>query len=869
MQQTTLEFPDGKVRFQAIGDGVVRAERAGPEGEFCDEPTFTVIERPQGGASLGRADARRDTDRAILSVSREEPHAQALICADRSADSVQEFIASLELRIAGRSVWSTAEDTALASLPPEPDQLPRPSEAADVWALHDIPRVVPPQWGALPPPEASRDDPTSGWRIEEDAFDVYLFLYSADRAALRRDFIALTGRIPVPPLWTFGLWTSRYYPYTEESALDVIDRYRELDIPLDVFVLDTDWRVGASRGYEVDTELFPDMERFLTRCRERGVRTMFNDHPEPKGMGALDPELFEYRHANLTRYLNMGLTAWWFDRNWPEIIPGPVPGIESAVWGQKLFYDIITDHQPSKRPLLLSMPGSHPASHRYPICFAGDTESDWHALAESVRDTLSEGFQLRPYTVADIGGHSGFPSPEQYIRWIQWASVCPTFRLHCGPKNRYRYPWRFGDAALELTRAYVTMRYRLLPYLYSLAHRAGRTGVPLAASVEEIDPRCPEKARDSVFCLGDGLLFAPVTRSINGAAEHADLPYRFATPLRRRVWTERQLEGGGFDTAHLPETPPAETGHDAEIRINSFNSSEKNMAWGNSYFVVWDGRFRAEEAGWYRFRLEGNGRKELRLDDAEHPQLRAQFDVGTKEAILELEPGEHSIAVSFLHSGGGMPCIELAVGKVPEPETTSRPAEPTVPVWLPAGHWRDLWTGAVHNGQGVVYAAAGIGSLPGYARCGSILPLTRAADRTHTAFWESLSLEVFPHVGDGTSETTVVFDDGESTAYLAGGASQLTVSLERRGNVVRLTARPEDVTHEVGLTVRLHLLPREGVRQAVVNGTEVSYRELPAPETRPTPIPLAEDSAWFENGITVSISDLPLGGSIELHMTLE
>jgi len=417
------------------------------------------------------------------------------------------------------------------------------------------------------------------------------------------------------------------------------------------------------------------------------------------------------------------------------------------------------------------------------------------------------------------------------------------------------------------------MRYRLLPYLYSLAHRAHRTGAPLLSGVEAGEPEAPDEGTDAVFLLGDALLFSPVTGPTQVDSPNTDLPYRFASPLRRRVWAEEQLSDGDVDTRDVPQAPPREIGYDSEIRINSFNSSEKNMSWGRSYFVVWDGVFTAPEPGWYRFRLLGNGRKELRLDGEEHAQLRAHFDVGTKEAILELPTGEHPLEVSFSHSGGGMPCIELAVTRVAEPELEDAPAGtadgpyPTLPVYLPAGRWRDLWSGAVHMGPCRAQSFAGIRHVPAFVRCGSVVPLTRVAPHTTTAYWDHLCLEVFPHQGDGDSAATIVFDDGESTAYLHGRFSEAVVNLTRRGRRVLLSLRSANVDHDMSFTARFHLLPGDLPDRVLVDDVVVGFEELRGAENRLTPIPVAEDTALFPDAVTVVVPNLSIGSIVALELS--
>jgi alpha-D-xyloside xylohydrolase len=426
-----------------------------------------------------------------------------------------------------------------------------------------------------------------------------------------------------------------------------------------------------------------------------------------------------------------------------------------------------------------------------------------------------------------------------------------------------------------VTREYVKLRYRLLPYLYSLAHAARFSGRPLLSGVDPADRDAPSWARDAEFLLGDSLLFSPITMPmVREPAERT--PYRFDPPLQRRVWIDRQLDEQSYSTRKRPDVEPRELGYDHEIRINSFNGSEKSVAWGRRYLVVWDGTFVAHRPGWYRFRVIGNGRKELCLDDAEHPQIRTNFDGGTNEAVLELTEGEHPISISFLHQGGGLPVIEVAVSVVEEPVlqsevATERPAVKS-PVWLPKGTWRDLYTGTVHHGRSVVSRVFGIEELPAFVRCGSIVPLAPVVSHTTTAFWTNLSLEVFPHVADGDMATTVYFDDGRSEAYQSGEVATVTAAMERDGSHITIDigdlVAPSNTPaqSDVDLSVRIHLLPGENLERATINGHDSTPLACTPTEPRLPPLPVSDEQMVFDNAETVAFNGLRPGSRIVLTL---
>ena len=506
----------GDVRIQPLGPHLVRIEQRGPAG-FEDRETFTV--RARGGEAVAAAETREAGAVCVAT-------ANYRVVAPAGATGLD-----------GIRVESASGETlcVLSNAMLSKTFLPAPSALPAVWVLGDAPRAVPPARGALPPPEGE-DDPTSGWDLANDAPDVYVFFPAASGyARFRADFLRLTGAVPLVPLYALGLWYSRYYPYSEQTALGVIDRFRKEEIPLDVFVADTDWRVGASCGYGINAELFPDMARFVRLAHERRVRVMLNDHPEPKGKSALDPEELRYRQAGLTSLLGLGADLWWFDRNWHTHLQAPAPGLDKEVWGMRLYHDITRDFRPDRRPLIMSnVDGinngrldapSHPAAHRFPVWWTGDTCAEWNYLRMGVGNGVDSGIRsLLPYVHEDLGGHHGQPDPELYVRFMQFGAFSPVARIHCTTQV-HRYPWEYGAEAARIVGDFFRLRYRLLPMLYAAAFEAHRTGTPLMRRCDLEWPAFPEAADSTQYLLGDDLLVAPILA-----------PARDGKTAERTVW---------------------------------------------------------------------------------------------------------------------------------------------------------------------------------------------------------------------------------------------------------------------------------------------------------------------------------------------
>lgn len=507
-------FVTGDVRVQPLGPHLVRIEQRGPSG-FEDRETFTVC-----GRSRDPVSAQQSIDAGCMRV---ETETYRVVVPDGAMG-----VDGIRIETPGGRLLCELSDAMRTT-----SFLPVPSDLPATWVLGDSPRVVPPAWGALPPPEGM-DDPNSGWDLENDAADWYVFFPAASGyAAFRRDFVQLTGAVPRVPLYALGLWYSRYHPYDENGALEVIRRFREAGIPLDVFVADTDWRTGGSCGYAVNRELFPDMARFIRRAHEQQVRIMLNDHPEPQGNSALDPGELRFRQKGLQSMLALGVDLWWFDRNWHTHLQAPVPGLAKEVWGMRLYHDITKEFYPDRRTLVLSnVDGinngrldtpSHPAAHRFPVWWTGDTVAGWEALRAGVINGVDSGLlSLLPYVHEDLGGHHDQPNLELYVRFMQFGAFSPVARIHCS-NQAHRCPWAYGAEGERITGDFFRLRYRLLPTLYAATVAAHQTGVPLLQRCDLEWPDWPEAADSTQYLLGEDLLVAPILSPApeNGPAERS------------------------------------------------------------------------------------------------------------------------------------------------------------------------------------------------------------------------------------------------------------------------------------------------------------------------------------------------------------
>lgn len=527
----------GEVRVQVLSETLVRLEVKGRNG-FEDRATYHITGRDWEGA-----EATMTQDEAATTIVTP----RYTVTLPNDAATLDEVVVS---KTDGTELWR-------GDVLPESTQfLPEPAKTPDAWAIIDAPRVVPAEWGYQPAPAEVTDIDFNGWDVGNNATDVYVFVPLGEPVQLRTDFVALTGRSTLIPLKALGLWHSRYYAYTEQEVYDTIDRYRAEGFPIDTFVVDTDWRVNASTGYEVNTKCFPDLPTFfMTAHNEKHVNIVFNDHPEPQlNLQALSKKELNYRYENLTAILQQGLDAWWFDRNWHTTIKSPFEGISKESFGMYLYENITATLRPDQRPMIMGnidgiddgafSRAPNLASHRFTLQWTGDIGNNSTALKKEIQNTVNSGaLAATPYVSADVGGHMGEVSPNQWIRWVQYAALSPIFRFHCtSGETLDRAPWLYGEQAQAVAQVYIGLRYRLLPVFYNLSHVNYMTGLPLTRRLDFHYPQHEESRDDTQYLLGEDILVAPIYRNGNNGAPAAR---EFFIPDGTwiDVWTGERITG--------------------------------------------------------------------------------------------------------------------------------------------------------------------------------------------------------------------------------------------------------------------------------------------------------------------------------------
>ncbi len=792
------QFVFKDIRVQLLGDSVLRIEKA-KDGRFCDAQTLFIPEREK--------------------ISGEEPAATQTGNIISFGDYILTF--TTDSKLDGVLLTHCGVDIYRYKKKANSGELPRPIDTPEAFAIFDSPRILVPEHGYTVLSGDCR------YIIEEDAEDFYILLCGGDHEKLRRLYVELTGGPELVRLSTLGSWNSKYYPYTEQQAIQLIEDYRKHNVPLDVMVIDTDWRSCENGwGYDINTELFPDMARFFGKAHKRGVEIMFNDHPEPlNNAHVFDSAEIEYRESNLTRLHEMGLDMWWYDRNWTTHLNTPTNGINWETLGMYLFTEITKHHYQRlggdekiyRRPVIMGnvnniLNGTYEgiydsASHRFSIQWTGDTMSDLSALSQEIANIIKTGENCIGYSHPDCGGHQGNPDKELFVRWMQLGVFCPILRPHCSNNvERYREPWAYDGETLDIVRDYIKLRYRLLPVIYAEAYKNHKLGAPIFASLGYNYPSDREAADcRSEYMLGRNILLAYSTDEYPDALS-ADC---YTAPVNVDFFDGRECAGDIIASAEWE-------------RVNMYlchTSPEKNVP-------LYDFSARIKT----KIKLDNSGELILRCDDGATLWLDGEKlleDNGLHSAknfsLGVFEAGEeHTIDIKYYQAGGEAAC-QLLIKPLKESSFND--------VYFPSGRWIDAFDGSIYSKESGRTTECPLREMPMFLRLGSIIPVAEDALNTREQSWQRLTYHYFPD-REASDCGFVYEDDRETTAYKYGcrRISEYSAAYDSSlgAYTVKLSAAVGDFdgdgieSRDVTLAVHKHSLAGD-ISRITLNGENVAF----------------------------------------------
>jgi alpha-D-xyloside xylohydrolase len=377
----------------------------------------------------------------------------------------------------------------------------------------------------------------------DENLDIFVFL--GEPKDILSEYTALTGRSPVPPLWSFGFWMSRITYNSEDQVRQVAQQLRSHRVPTDVIHLDTGWFETDWRSdYKFSTSRFRDPAKMIADLKQQGFHislwqytyfTSKNDlwkemvakgyHVknesgqlpfEDATLDVSNPEAVKWYQGKLRDLLKLGVGAikvdfgegapvngqyhsgmsGWFEHNlYPLRYNKAVAEVTKEVTGDDVIW----------------ARSAWAGSQRYPLHWGGDAENTDSAMAAELRGGLSFGLSGFTYWSHDVGGFVQKAPRDLYRRWMAWGVLTSHTRAHGAPP---REPWEYDEALTEDFRKALGLRYSLMPYIYAQAKDSSARGFPMVRPLFFEYPNDPGSwSIDDEYMFGSDLLVAPMFAS--------------------------------------------------------------------------------------------------------------------------------------------------------------------------------------------------------------------------------------------------------------------------------------------------------------------------------------------------------------------
>ena len=394
----------------------------------------------------------------------------------------------------------------------------------------------------------------------------YYFIYGPQMQDVVTTYTDLTGKPELPPLWVLGYHQCKWSYYPESKVKEITSKFRELKIPCDAIYLDIDYMEGF-RCFTWNKEYFPDPKKMVAELAEDGFKTVVIIDPGIK----IDKDYWVYQEAlekdyfckradgpymkgkvwpgecNFPDYTNPIVREWWAglfkelisdigvkgvwnDMNEPAVMEVPnktfpmdvrhsydgnpcshrkAHNIYGTQMARATYHGVKRFAYP-KRPFVITR-SAYSGAQRYTSSWTGDNVATWEHLWIANIQVQRMCISGMGFTGSDIGGFAEQPTGELYARWIQLGVFHPFCRTHSSGDHGNQEPWAFDEEVINVTRKFVSLRYQLLPYLYTMFWQYIEEGVPMLKPLVYYDQEdIQTHYRNDEFIFGNQILVCPI-----------------------------------------------------------------------------------------------------------------------------------------------------------------------------------------------------------------------------------------------------------------------------------------------------------------------------------------------------------------------
>ncbi|WMW79750.1 glycoside hydrolase family 31 protein [Undibacterium cyanobacteriorum] len=502
---------------------------------------------------------------------------------------------------------------------------------------------------------------------------------------LVQNYVGLTGKQPLPPRWAFGNFASRFGYHTEDEARKVVDQFRAEKIPVDAIIFDLYWFgkdiKGTMGNLAFDPDNFKNPRGMMADFAQQGVKTVLITEPfilttsqrwqeaVQKGILATDaqakPFTYDFYFGNTglidvfkpeartwfwniyKDLANQGAAGVWGDLGEPEVHPSAlqhqgasadqVHNVYGHEWARLVAEGYAKDF-PQTRPFILMRSGAAGSQRFGLIPWSGDVNRTWGGLRSQMEIALQMGMQGLAYMHSDLGGFAGANlDDELYARWLQYGVFQPVFRPHAQEEVPSEPIFRSSNAK-GLARQAIELRYRMLPYNYSLAFENSQTGMPLMRPLMFNEPYNPQLQKHaSSYLWGQDFLVQPVT---NPGQKTAQIQFPKDTNWFDFYTDQIYLGGSSTDLQLVPEHIPTFVRAGALIPLLPADLHLQSTQWDDGsrleLHYYHDQSVKSSQASLYED--DGLTRQAWERGQYRLSQFKAQFDAKAKELHIEIKP---------------------------------------------------------------------------------------------------------------------------------------------------------------------------------------------------------------------------------------
>jgi alpha-glucosidase len=403
----------------------------------------------------------------------------------------------------------------------------------------------------------------SSFTAENGEMNYYLFA-NTTVAGIIKSYTELTGRMEMPSLWSIGFQQCRYSYYPDKEVITLAKTFRDKKIPCDVIYFDIHY-MDKYKIFTWDKQRFPQPKKMLDELEGLGFKNVVIVDPGikvEKGYKSYEEgvknDLF-IKYPDGTNYTGQVWPGWchfpdftnpkareWWGNSFSGLVSDGIDGFwndmnEPATWGQR-FPDLVeadfdgkkATHREwhnvygmqmsrstyegtkrlmnGKRPFILTR-AAYSGIQRYSAIWTGDNRPEDDHMMAGVRLVNSLGLSGVANAGYDVGGFAGEASKELFCRWMQIGTFCPFFRSHKMIDAKDSEPWSYGEKVEEIVRNYISLRYKLMPYLYSTFFESTQNGMPVARSLAinyTHEPLIYDWKYQNQYLFGHGIMVAPV-----------------------------------------------------------------------------------------------------------------------------------------------------------------------------------------------------------------------------------------------------------------------------------------------------------------------------------------------------------------------